>query len=166
VSAPIGPSLLVLIEVFARDRMLLIKRGTEPYIGKWAPPGGFVEAGESLETAAIRELREEAQMRLEPTLLIPQAVISIPEMNQVYHIFMAKLSQTEAVRPQPPESTDAKWFSELEVSTLDVWDPLANIDVKTIFSKVRASPFHFFQQSDHFSRFITNGREITYLWRR
>jgi ADP-ribose pyrophosphatase YjhB (NUDIX family) len=165
-SATIGPSLLVLIEVFAADRVLLIKRGIAPYIGKWAPPGGFVEAGESLETAAIRELHEEAQMALEPTQLIPQAVISVPEMNQVYHVFVAKLNRTLPVRPQPPECTDAKWFSELEVSTLDVWDPLANIDVKTIFSKVRANRFQFFQQSDHFSRFITNGHEMTYLWRR
>ena len=42
-----------------RTSLLLIKRKKEPYMGKWAVPGGFVELDEELQDAAARELEEE-----------------------------------------------------------------------------------------------------------
>lgn len=40
-------------------QVLLIERGNEPYKGKWAFPGGFVNEDESCEQGALRELQEE-----------------------------------------------------------------------------------------------------------
>jgi 8-oxo-dGTP diphosphatase len=40
-------------------KLLLIKRGNDPYKGKWAIPGGFINIDEELEDAVARELQEE-----------------------------------------------------------------------------------------------------------
>jgi 8-oxo-dGTP diphosphatase len=47
------------ILVSPQNSVLLIERGREPFKGKWALPGGFIEMDEELETACKRELEEE-----------------------------------------------------------------------------------------------------------
>jgi len=44
----------------------LVERGREPLKGYWSLPGGLVETGEHLEDAIVREVREEAGLRIQP----------------------------------------------------------------------------------------------------
>lgn len=46
--------------------VLLIRRQKEPFAGRWALPGGFVEEGEKVEEGARRELKEETSITVGP----------------------------------------------------------------------------------------------------
>jgi ADP-ribose pyrophosphatase YjhB (NUDIX family) len=159
-----GPAVLVLVAVFADDRVLLQRRGRPPYEGRWAPPGGFVEAGESLEAAAIREVREEAGITLEASQLIPSAIISLPHLNQVHHGFIARVAACVPVLAAPPESLEVGWFTESEVRALDNWDPAASIDIGVQFEFFRARSFGFIQHTEEFLR-IFGPHGVRYLRR-
>lgn len=57
------PSVTVDLAAFARAgdglRVLLIRRKHDPFAGRWALPGGFLDIDEPIEAAARRELKEE-----------------------------------------------------------------------------------------------------------
>ncbi|MCH7614507.1 MAG: NUDIX hydrolase, partial [Nitrospinae bacterium] len=64
------------------DQILLCKRAIEPRFGLWTFPAGFMENDETIEDAAIRETKEEAQTIIELAGLY--TVFSIPHVSQVY----------------------------------------------------------------------------------
>ncbi len=56
---PAQPALAVSIAVFRHGEVLLATRTAAPYQKMFTLPGGLVEIGETIEAAALRELREE-----------------------------------------------------------------------------------------------------------
>jgi 8-oxo-dGTP diphosphatase len=72
VSRPVTPLLTVDIIIEMRDRpeqpIVLIERKYPPH--GWALPGGFVDVGERLETAALREAREETSLDVKLQVLL------------------------------------------------------------------------------------------------
>ena len=63
------PALTADCIVFARKepdfRVLLVQRANEPYKGKWAFPGGFMNMDETTEETARRELKEETGLTVD-----------------------------------------------------------------------------------------------------
>jgi len=62
----------------------LIRRANEPFAGSWALPGGFVECGETVEQAVLREVREETGIEAEIVSLL--GVYSAPERDPRGHV--------------------------------------------------------------------------------
>ena len=94
-----------------------MKRDVEPAMGKWVFPGGYVDRGESVQEAAIRETREESQMdvKLGPLL----NVYSYPHSPNVIVVYAAQAVGGELAAGD--ESVEAKVFAPTEIP----WDDLA-----------------------------------------
>jgi mutator protein MutT len=60
----------VALAVNDNNELLLIKRNIKPSVGKWALPGGFIEIGETPQSACLRELAEETGLKGELDSLI------------------------------------------------------------------------------------------------
>ncbi len=87
------PSLTVDIFIYNENKeFLLIKRKNDPFKDHWAFPGGFVDYGECVEDAAVREAKEETSIDVELSKLV--GVYSKPNRDPRGHtvsvVFLAK----------------------------------------------------------------------------
>jgi 8-oxo-dGTP diphosphatase len=98
------PTVDIIIELIDRPHrpIILIERKNSPF--GWAIPGGFVDYGESVETAAIREAAEEVSLQVE---LIEQfQVYSDPNRDPRKHTLSVVFLATAKGEPQAAD--DAK----------------------------------------------------------
>lgn len=82
-AGPETPKLMVDIVIPSEEGVVLVRRGSEPFEGQWALPGGFVEVGETVEEAAAREAAEETGLAVELARLV--GVYSDPERDPRGH---------------------------------------------------------------------------------
>ncbi|WP_204104138.1 MULTISPECIES: NUDIX hydrolase [Spirulina sp. CCY15215] len=110
------PTVDIIIELTdRRDRpIILIERQNPPY--GWAIPGGFVDYGETMETAAFREAKEEISLEVE--LLEQFYVYSHPDRDPRKHTISVVFLATATGEPKAAD--DAKnlaLFSQWEIPT-------------------------------------------------
>ena len=55
----LDPKIAAVVLVLVEEKLVMVKRDIEPALGKWSFPSGFVDRGEVVEDAAIREVKEE-----------------------------------------------------------------------------------------------------------
>lgn len=99
------------------QRLLLVRRAIEPGYGLWVFPGGYVDRGEEVTAAAIREAREEAglEVRLEGLVNI----YSYAGRPIVIIVYAATV--TGGALCIDDEGLEARWFAADEIP----WDELA-----------------------------------------
>jgi len=108
--------------VFQGDRVLLVKRGREPGLGKWSIPGGVVEIGESVKNAVQREIEEETGLQVEVFDLVEVFERILPDTRGkvLYHYVLLdylcgiKGGQLKA----SSDATEAIFYSLAEISFL------------------------------------------------
>ncbi len=99
-----APTVDIIIELIDRPHrpIILIERQNPP-LG-WAIPGGFVDYGESVETAAIREAKEEVSLDVELIKLL--SVYSDPKRDERQHTISIVFIAT--AKGEPKAGDDAK----------------------------------------------------------
>lgn len=105
---PRNPYLTVDIIVEQEEKLLLIERKNPPH--GWALPGGFVDYGERVETAAIREAKEETglDVKLERLLYVYSSPDRDPRSHTASVVFIANASGTLKAAD---DAKNAKFFS-------------------------------------------------------
>ena len=95
----------------------MVRRAIEPGYGKWVFPGGYVDRGEELQTAAIREAWEEARLRVRIEGLVN--IYSYAGLIPVIIVYAATIVSGDLQADD--ESLEAAWFREADVP----WSALA-----------------------------------------
>jgi ADP-ribose pyrophosphatase YjhB (NUDIX family) len=101
----------------AQGRVVLIRRAIEPGYGLWVFPGGYVDRGEEVTLAAIREAREESglDVRLGDLLGVYSYAGRIPV------IIVYRATPIGGTLEVDEEGLEARWFTPDEIP----WDHLA-----------------------------------------
>jgi len=99
------------------QRIVLVRRAIEPGYGRWVFPGGYVDRGEIVTDAAIREAREEAGLEVRLDGLI--SIYSYAERPPIVIVYAA--TATGGQLEHDEESLDVRTFSQREIP----WDELA-----------------------------------------
>ena len=111
------PSLTCDVFIYDDDlNFILIKRKNDPYKDCWALPGGFVEYGESVETAAIREAKEETSIDIELEELVN--VYSEPDRDPRRHTVTIAFTAKGDFETRKADS-DAKDIEVFQADELD-----------------------------------------------
>lgn len=66
----LDPKVVAGVIISVRGKLVMIRRSMEPGVGRWTFPAGFVDRGEVVEEAAVREVKEETGLDVELTGLV------------------------------------------------------------------------------------------------
>ena len=119
------------------EQVLLCRRAIEPRHGFWTLPAGFMENGETMAEAAMRETDEEACARVRDLHLY--TLFDLPHISQLYVFFRAELIDLEFRAGD--ESLEVQLFHEHEVPWQELAFPTVGRTLKCFFADRRAQHY-------------------------
>ena len=116
------------------NRIVLVRRAIEPGYGLWVFPGGYVDRGEVVSAAAIREAREEAGLDVRLDGLI--SIYSYARRPPVVIVYAA--TATGGTLAHDDESLEIGTFSNADIP----WDELAFLSPHEALNDYYAGKLH------------------------
>lgn len=121
-----NPAPIALLCATRRGELLLARRMLPPLQGYWAPPGGYVEIDESVEEAAVREVKEETNLDV-----VVEGLVDVYSRADAGIILIVYYGQVVGGTPQAGEDAEeVAFFSRTDVpdqpppaggTALDYW---------------------------------------------
>ena len=122
-SSEARPELCVGAVATRTNELLMVRRGTQPGLGRWSVPGGRVEPGETMAEAVVRELAEETGLTG-----VCGALVGWTELLEPYHYVVLDFAVTVLDGGDPvagDDALEAAWVPVWTVPELDLVDGLA-----------------------------------------
>ncbi|WP_286863069.1 MULTISPECIES: NUDIX hydrolase [Sphingobacterium] len=127
-------------------KLLLTKRAIEPYLGKWAFPGGFIREDETADECALRKLSEEAGL----SNIFLEQLYTFSELNRdprgrvISVAYFALVKPTEYTLEAGLDIDAVQWFSLEEVADLAFdHQQILSVAVERLKGKIRYQPIGF-----------------------
>lgn len=125
-------------------KVLLIQRGIEPFKGRWAFPGGFMQMDETIEECARRELMEETGLAINTVeqFHIFSDVHRDPRERvlTVAHYALVRLADVEG----GDDAARAQWFAQDEIPSLAFdHDRILRMALSTLKERICFEPIGF-----------------------
>lgn len=117
--------------VFHDERVLLVRRGRAPSVGRWTLPGGLVEVGETTREAIAREVAEECgcAIRVVDIAGVFERIVRDDAGRVRYHYVLVDylaFAETDAI-VAGSDADEAQWVSLKEIERLDTTDGLLDM---------------------------------------
>lgn len=122
-----------------QDRLLCIRRGKNPGKGTLSVPGGFVDIGEKIEEAAVREVKEETGIDAELTGLIANIpntyIYSNMEQYPLDFYFSGKIIDMSGMQPQVGEASEILFIPRTALNPDDFGMESTRVLLKKMLNK-------------------------------
>jgi ADP-ribose pyrophosphatase YjhB (NUDIX family) len=129
--------------ILRRGRIVLVERGREPLRGYWSLPGGVVEAGERLEEAIRREVREETGLDVEPlgVFEVFERISRDSRGRPEYHyVLIDYLCRLRGGKLKPADDVaSARWVSPAELNSFQITEGTLPV-IRRAFRQGRRPP--------------------------